>query len=200
MSFVTDDERLEVQNYLDEHKGFLQFITPDDNLLHSLRVIACLEANFRFSSSNGAVRVQKSDEALLPLKRWLYGENRVDNLKVIKVIIMSAFQRLDRAIQEHDNTNDGGGGGGKIHDNNNRTIFTKRMQNEQLINELVDVTKTANLGVQNLKKTYSADTNICALITGLTEKVNNRLELIRWTLEYNNNKNNNCDSKQRSSC
>lgn len=101
-------------------------------LLTQLKIIGMIRQHERFSTKGQMIRIE-SEGKLQPLWRWLFGEDRENNMHHLQTII-------DRAIG----------------------MLGVKKSNEVAINQLVSEMVKAKQGLDNLKITYEDDSVIKA--------------------------------------
>lgn len=160
-----------------------------DDLNHALKVISSIKPKQRFSTTTGiyiqlepVTPVYWGDWIRINLQppQWLLrksnGDDRNTNLRAIKAIFVGAFLVIESALQEREH----------LCSNNekSRPEMIHKLKNEQLITRMNQSVAKAIEGVQNLKQTYADDAHTCARIDTLTETINDKVILIKKSLEF----------------
>lgn len=175
MSLTTKNERLEMEEILNKHPRLQSILVNPDNLLHALKVIASIRPNTRLSTVSG-IYLQTSDDPWMGIRRRFWGEDRLQNIRVVKSIFIAAFVMIDDAFDEREQFI-------REPTSSKRQDIIQSLKNKQLIERITLCIQQARGSIDHLKSTYSEDANMCALVDMLNETIKDRIQLIQRSIE-----------------
>ena len=144
-----------------------------DNVFLALKVIGSLRENERLCTQNGVLCVDNSGK-LQGLLRWYYNESRSTNVETITKILSNAFSITDHALQREEMY--------KQNVNITRHFLVERESNAHLLRKCFRELNEGISGLNNLLVTYKTDTTTVAKIRLLIEKINDRVQLIKRSI------------------
>ena len=109
-----------------------------DNIITNLKIISLLQPNEKLNIRKGHLNIDHGSN-LQFIKRWIYGDNRYNVLKFIKIIF--------RDIQ--------------------------KIKNKKSLKKILNEFEKVEIGLKNLKITYSDDSVINVNIDIIINKMNN---------------------------
>jgi hypothetical protein len=142
-------------------------ITEKDimEVMHSLKIIAATREYDKLLTKRGLF-IDQCENYWQPFTRWLYAENRQQNVDFISSVFYKAFDMcfflLERRAEMH--TAKQGG--------------MQWLQNTQTLTRLTAEIKNAQRGLSNLVVTYTDDTHTVSRIVLLIEKVQDKLQQV----------------------
>lgn len=132
----------------------IKLLTDDfiDGTLANLKIIGMLQKNDKIKVYKGQICVDRGEESLQPLWRWLNRDSRDVSIVHLRNTVNNAM-KIAHSIQT-----DGA------------TRHVVNMQ-EWTLRRLVDEMQAAEIGLQNLRATYMCDGNTVAALDVLTERL-----------------------------
>ena len=191
MGLTSEADIAELDSIKKDNPRLCSIFKNSDQVIHALKVISAIKPNQKFSTANG-INIQSEITHTDTWADWLRhfhpvwfgrlcaGDDRNTNLRVIKGVFIYAFVIIEESLisreQLYKNTSN---------EKLTEVSFTiRKMKNEQLITRMSNAITDAIGCMQNLKKTYADDPNICARIDTLTETINDRLILTKTSLNF----------------
>ena len=129
-------------------------------IIHSLKVIATLKENDKLITKRGLF-IDSYDNIWQSITRWVYTENRCQNIDTLVGIFNQAFDIANTLLTHREAIG--------------VTDSVVMLQNIQEIERLVHEIKRADKAIANLIVTYSTDSHTIAKIELLRESINDRL-------------------------
>ena len=115
LCLIDSTETKEMKDIISEYPKLTKVFQSADDLLHALKVIACIKPHQRFGTTCGHICIQSDISSpntwsewwkyyLQPtwLMRMKDGEDRKTNLRIIKCIFIGALQVIETALQERE--------------------------------------------------------------------------------------------------
>jgi hypothetical protein len=181
------DELDELRECIGQFPKFQSTFTNLDEIVHALKVIHLYQPNQKFSTLSG-IHIQmeptfdrtswmewcKKWKTPLCVKRWMLGEDRNTNLKILKCIFTSAFLMIQNTYNKSKSPT-------CSNTSSPLSSFVCQMKTQQTISRLMESITQALESFRHLIITYAGDANTCARIEMICEKVKDKLELIRRT-------------------
>jgi hypothetical protein len=136
-------------------------------IIHSLKVIATLKENDKLITKRGLF-IDSHDNIWQSISRWIYTENRCQNIDTLVNIFNISFDTANAII-------------------NHREAICKidsvvMLQNKQEIKRLIIEITNADKAITHLIVTYSTDSHTVAKIELLRESIHDRLSQIEHRL------------------
>ena len=138
----------------------------------NLRVIQGLDKNQKLISRGSYLNVEPNSIVPEFLRRWHRQDNRNECLKKIGLVVNSAIEYILKLIDANKSNSEGTTNILIVDDKNNCNKNTVNNEISTMKKYLEDSLK----GIKNLKETYATDTQTCARIDVIINKITQILE------------------------
>lgn len=138
-------------------------------ILHSLKVISAIREYDKLLTKRGLF-IDQCENYWQPFTRWMYAENRLQNIDAITTIFSKAFAVCFFLLDMREKLTD-------------QSKSIDWLQNTQTLARLMTEIKNTQKGLVNLNVTYSDDTHTVSKIVLLNETVQDKLQQIDHELK-----------------
>lgn len=180
-----------------------------ERVCHVLKIIANIEQNHKlYTKQENGIQLEHSDTKFQCVWRFIYGENRRENLKYIDSIVNEACtiikKYIDRKCEllsmpaEHKDghTSTTPNSDSFINFKYSRKTFESIVLIDRQISNMIQDLYKSKTGILNLKSTYSEDADCKAKIELILQKIDDKLHTFNMSIKYINSNETEIQSKK----